>query len=184
MCASFFGAQQRGAMRGCSTKHFGFVDVFDLSSKIVVCDSLIFRFYVVVYVGRDHRSSKSRPVILLVCHIGCSVCISYLIFIGADITFVYVVLCRLRVVIGFGNSIVGIKTKSKTKVSIESEKTVRAVCCQENFPSAVHDVVEKMFSIRVVGVFCKTGFHRAATVAEAAASLLCYIQDTRLFTSL
>ena len=80
----------------------------------------------------------------------------------------------MYVVIGFGNSIVGIKTKSETKVTIESEKTVRAVCCQENFPSAVHDVVERMLSIRVVGVYCKTGFHRSATVAEAATSLLCY----------
>lgn len=59
-------------------------------------------------------------------------------------------------------------------MSIESHCTVRAVFCQDAVADTVCDVVSKLLSDRVAGVYCKTGYHRAATVAEAACALLNY----------
>ena len=55
---------------------------------------------------------------------------------------------------------------------MESHCTVRAVFGQATFADVTSDVVSWMLSDRLTGVYCKTGYHRAATVAEAASLLL------------
>jgi len=56
---------------------------------------------------------------------------------------------------------------------VESRNTVRAVFCQDKFGDVVSDVVGWMLEKGgLAGVYCRTGYHRAGTVGEAASALL------------
>lgn len=67
---------------------------------------------------------------------------------------------------------------------MESHCTVRAVFCQPGFGETVSDVVEWVMESNLVGVFCKTGYHRAATVGAATAALLNFTGHNCLHLSL
>ena len=68
---------------------------------------------------------------------------------------------------------------------MESHCTVRAVFCQDEFGDVASDVVSWMMAQGgLVGVYCKTGYHRAATVAEASSALLNFTGHKVLHLSL
>jgi hypothetical protein len=61
---------------------------------------------------------------------------------------------------------------------------VRAVFCQDEFADVTTDVVDWMLTAQLTGVYCRTGYHRAATVAEASSSLLNFTGHKALHLSL
>lgn len=67
---------------------------------------------------------------------------------------------------------------------MESHCTVRAVFCQDEFADTASDVVDWMMTEHLIGVYCRTGYHRAATVAEAASALLNFTGHKALHLSL
>ena len=68
---------------------------------------------------------------------------------------------------------------------MESHFTVRAVFCQDEFGDVVSDVVGWMLEKGgLCGVYCRTGYHRAATVGEAASALLNFTGHQVLHLSL
>ena len=62
--------------------------------------------------------------------------------------------------------------------------TVRAVMCQHEFGDVCSGEVETMLEDGFCAVYCKTGYHRAATVGEAAAALLNYTGHQALHLAL